>query len=187
MFLAFASATAVVLVGYSAWWGAAVPAPAQANTGVCTGTPTVSLEDLQNFTYDLGENSNVDGGKVPLVKGRWADPASGSSFTLHPVHALGDLDGDGAADAIAILVEASGTGSFSYLFAIANQGGTPVQLGEPEWLGDRTVIQRVTIDRKGGISVRYITHKDGDPACCPTMKIEDRYRIENGKLVGLLK
>jgi hypothetical protein len=73
------------------------------------------------------------------------------------------------------------------MFAILNRDGRPVQLGEPEWLGDRTVIQRLSIDRKGIIAVRYVTHKDGDRACCPTMRIEDRYRVENGKLVGIIK
>jgi hypothetical protein len=143
---------------------------------------------LETLTYDLGPSSSVDGGKVPLAGGKWSDEKGGSSFTLHPTHAIGDLDGDGNADAVAVLVEASGgTGSFSYLFAIMNRDGRPVQLGEPEWLGDRTVIERITIDRKGVISVRYITHADGDPACCPTMKIEDRYRVENGRLIGIVR
>lgn len=143
---------------------------------------------LETFTYTLGNSSSVEGGKVPLANGRWTDPEGGSSFVLHPTHAIGDLDGDGHLDAIAILIEATtGTGSFYYMFAIMNRDGQPVQPGEPEWLGDRTVIQRVAIDRKGIISVRYITHGDRDPACCPTLKIEDRYRVENGRLVGITR
>jgi len=141
---------------------------------------------LETFAYDLGATSSVEGGKVPLVNGRWMDPVGGSTFTLHPTHAIGDLDGDGNADAVALLVEASGgTGSFYYMFAVMNLDGGPVQLGEPEWLGDRTVVQRLSIDRKGIISIRYVTHGDDDPACCPTMKIEDRYRVEKGKLIGI--
>lgn len=148
--------------------------------------PPIPYAILQNFTFDVGPTASVDGGKVPLQDGKWSDPEGGSTFTLHHAHAFGDLDGDRAADAVVILIEASGgSGSFSYLFAIKNRGGVPEQLGEPEWLGDRTVIERVTIDRRGVIAVRYVTHKDGDPACCPTMRIEDRYRVDNGRLVGL--
>ena len=123
-----------------------------------------------------------------MANGKWTDADSGSTFTLHPIHALGDFDGDGNGDAIAILVESSaGTGSFYYMFAIGSRDGKLAQLGEPEWIGDRTVVQRLSIDRKGVITVRYITHAPGDPACCPTLRIEDRYRVEGGKLVGITK
>ena len=148
----------------------------------------LTLQHLENFTYALGDTSSVEGGRVPLAKGTWTDAAGGSSFTLLPIHAIGDLDADGAADAIAILVEATGgTGSFYYMFAIMNRDGTPVQIGEPEWLGDRTVIQGLSIDRKGVVTIRMVTHKDDDPSCCPTLKIEDRYRVEGGKLIGITR
>jgi hypothetical protein len=151
-------------------------------------TAPLTRAQIETFTYDLGDTSSVADGKVPLVNGGWTDPVVGSSFTLHPTHAIGDLDGDGHVDAVAILIESSvGTGSFYYMFAVMNRDGHPVQLGEPEWLGDRTVVERLTIDRKGIISIRYVTHGDDDPACCPTMKIEDRYRVENGKLIGITK
>lgn len=155
---------------------------------VALAVAPLTRAQLETFTYHLGDSSSVEGGQVPLAGGRWTDPEGGSTFTLHPTHATGDLDGDGQADAVAILVESSGgTGSFYYMFAILNRDGKPTQAGEPEWLGDRTVIDRLTIDRRGIISVRYVTHGDNDPACCPTMKIEDRYRVERGKLVGITK
>jgi hypothetical protein len=148
----------------------------------------LSRAQLENFTYYLGDSSSVEGGKVPLRNGKWTDPEGGNTFSLHALHALGDLDRDGEGDAVAILVEATqGTGTFYYLLAIMNRDSQPVQLGEPEWLGDRTVVQRLTIDRNGIVTVRYITHGDNDPACCPTMKIEDRYRVVDGKLVGITK
>jgi hypothetical protein len=151
--------------------------------------PGLTLGDLRSFTYDLGESASVEGGKVALVDGQWKDPADGgSSFSLLPLHALGDLDGDGLTDAVGILVEsAPGTGSFSYMFALLSRDGGAAQAGPPEWLGDRSVIERLTIDRKGIVTVRYRTHKDGDRECCPTLRIDDRYRLENGVLTGITK
>jgi hypothetical protein len=151
--------------------------------------PGLGLADLQSFIYDLGEGASVDGGKVPLQNGTWKDAAEGgSTFSLLPLHAIGDLDGDGRADAVGILVEATtGTGSFSYLFALLAKDGGPVQAGPPDWLGDRSVVERLTIDRKGILTVRYRTHKDGDRECCPTLRIDDRYRIADGVLTGITK
>ena len=63
--------------------------------------------DLENFTYDFGDNASVEGGKVPLAGGRWKNPAEGgNSFSLLPHRASGDLDGDGVADVAGIILEA---------------------------------------------------------------------------------
>jgi hypothetical protein len=151
--------------------------------------PGLLATDLANFTYDLGDDASVEGGKVPLKGGNWKDTGDGGSvFVLDSHHALGDLDADGIGDGAAILVErSSGSGTFYYLFALLSRGGAAVQAGPPEWLGDRSVIERVAIDRKGIIAVRFVTHKDNDPLCCPTMRIEDRYRIVDGVLKGITK
>jgi hypothetical protein len=152
--------------------------------------PPLTFGQLQNLVLQLDDNSSVEGGKVPLQGGRWSDasPDGGSTFTLLPLHAIGDLDGDGAADAAVILLESTtGTGSFYYLFAVKNASGRPEQLGPPEWLGDRVDVERLAIDRKGVLTIRCVTHKDGDPACCPTLRIQDRFRIEHGRLQGITR
>ena len=181
--------TAVLLFGGSI---AAAPLAREALTALDALAPAAppaqsALAAPSNFTFDLGPNASVEGGKVPLSNRTWKDPAEGgSTFTLLPVHATGDLDGDGVADAAVVLQEAtSGTGTFAYLFAIKTYASTPTQLGPPEWLGDRSVIERLSIDRKGILSVRFLTHKDGDAECCPTLRITDRFRIDGGKLVGI--
>jgi hypothetical protein len=83
-----------------------------------------------------------------------------------------------------IAEDGGGSGHFYYLFVLLNKEGKLVQIEHPEWLGDRSVIQRVTINR-GVLAVRFVTHRDSDPACCPTRQVENKYRVVAGKLVGL--
>src|SRR5262245_35392868 len=150
--------------------------------------PGLTVADLERFVYDFGASASVQGGKVPLADGRWRDPAEGgSTFTLLPLRAVGDLDGDGRADAAGVIVETSGAASFSYLFALLSRDGGPVQAGPPEWLGDRSIIESLSIDRKRILSVRYVTHRDSDRECCPTLRITDRYRVEHAMLVGMTR
>ena len=140
-----------------------------------------TFNDLANFTYNFGpEDKRI----VVLSEGKGKD-ADESTFELMKLHAIGDLDGDKQPDAAAMLVESSGgSGHFYYLFVLLNKAGKLLQIEQPEWLGDRSVIQRVTINR-GVLAVRFMTHKDEDPACCPTRQVENRYRVVGGKLVGL--
>ena len=103
-----------------------------------------TFNDLANFTYHFGPE---DKRTVVLADGKGKD-ADESAFELMKLHAVGDLDGDKQPDAAAMLVESSGgSGHFYYLFVLLNKGGKLVQIEQPEWLGDRSVIQRVTINR----------------------------------------
>ena len=140
-----------------------------------------SVNDLANHTYDFGPE---DKRTVTLKDGKGTD-ADDNDFELMKLHAIGDLDGDKQPDAAAMLEESSGgSGHFYYLFVLLNKGGKLVQIEHPEWLGDRSLIQRVTINR-GVLAIRFVTHKDQDPACCPTRHVENRYRVVAGKLEGL--
>ena len=143
--------------------------------------PPPTFTDLANHTYTFGPE---DKRTITLANGSGKAEEGGSLFELMKVHAIGDIDGDKLADAAVMLVESSGgTGRFYYLFVLMNRGGTLVQIEPPEWLGDRSVIQRVTIG-KGTVAVRFVTHRDQDPACCPTRNVENRYRVVNGRLIG---
>ncbi len=154
------------------------------------GQSAPALPALQNFTFDLGENASVEGGKVPLFNGRWKDPAEGgSTFNLLPVarrwrsgwrwhcrrcsRAGRGVNGNRDVCLSVRAEESRRDGSRS--------------LGPPEWLGDRSIVERLAIDRQGILSVRFLTHKDGDPECCPTLRVNDRFRVERGKLVGMTK
>ena len=151
-------------------------------TAATQAQPPPTFKDLANHTYTFGPE---DKRTITLADGRGKEPEEGGSlFELMKVHAIGDIDGDKLADAAVMLVESSGgTGRFYYLFVLMNRGGTLVQIEQPEWLGDRSVMQRVTIG-KGTVAVRFVTHRDQDPACCPTRNVENRYRVVNGRLIG---
>jgi hypothetical protein len=139
-----------------------------------------TFADLANFTYNFGPQ---DKRTIVLKDGQGS--ADYSTFELMKLYAIGDLDGDKQPDAAAMIAEdGGGSGHFYYLFVLLNKGGTLVQIEHPEWLGDRSVIQRVTINR-GVLAVRFVTHRDSDPACCPTRQVENKYRVVAGKLVGL--
>lgn len=143
----------------------------------------LTFEQLANRTYDFGPE---DKRTVTLKGGVWHDGAEDSRFEIIKPHAIGDLDGDKAHDAAVILMESSsGTGRFYYLFVFMAAGGTLAQLEAPQWLGDRSIIERVTIDRRGALGVRFVTHTPDDPGCCPTMRVENRYRVVKGRLVPL--
>ena len=138
-----------------------------------------TFTDLANATYNFGpEDKRV----IELKDGQGS--ADYSTFELMKLHAIGDLDGDKQPDAAAMVAEdGGGSGHFYYLFVFLNKDGKLMQIEHPEWLGDRSVIQRVAINR-GVLSVRFVTHRDSDPACCPTRQAENKYRVVGGKLVG---
>ena len=138
-----------------------------------------SLADLANLTFSLGpEDKRV----VTLVNGTGKDE-EGSTFTLQKLFATGDLNNDKSTDIAAILLEdAGGSGRFYYLFTFLNKSGTLVQLEQPEWLGDRSQIKQVRINRDV-LAVRFVTHKPDDPSCCPTLDVENRYRLVKDRLV----
>jgi hypothetical protein len=140
-----------------------------------------TFADLANRTYSLGPE---DKRTVTLVDGTGKDE-EGGTFVLLREFATGDLDGDHRLEAAAILKESSGgTGSFYYLFVFLNKSGTFAQVEQPEWLGDRSLIKGIRITR-GVVGVRFVTHRPQDPECCPTLEVENRYRLVKDKLVAV--
>ena len=150
-------------------------------TATFQGVKAPSRADVSNHKLSLGpEDKRV----VTLVNGTGKDD-EGSRFTLQPQFAAGDLDNDKLPDLAVVLMEdGGGSGRFYYLFTFLNKGGTLVQLEQPEWLGDRSQIKQVRINR-GVLGVRFVTHKPDDPACCPTLEVENRYRFVKDRLVAL--
>ena len=93
-----------------------------------------------------------------------------------------DLDGDGIDDAAVLLAESSGgSGVFTYLAVIACRDGRAVNAGTTV-LGDRVMIRSVA-GQEGAIVVEFVAAGPGEPHCCPTRKVRNRYRLRDGELL----
>jgi hypothetical protein len=95
---------------------------------------------------------------------------------LLDVAAFGDLNGDGASDAVVLLAEnGGGSGVFISLLVMLNQGGLPYQAAAAE-LGDRVLINGAKID-SGRVELDMVVHGPNDPSCCPNQAKTQVYRL----------
>lgn len=146
----------------------------------------LTLDMLKNATYP---SQLASGRVITLTDGRYEEvlvPGSASKLiaALHPSYTLGDLNGDGVADAVVFIVESGGgSGSFYSLIAVVNQAGRPRALASTS-LGDRIKVERVSITA-GEIVADLVTHGPQEPMCCPTLKATKRFKLEGEKLVPI--
>ncbi len=138
-----------------------------------------------NATYRLG-NGSTGLDNIALVHGMWVyrpDPRVASvTVTLARSVAFGDLDGDGADDAVVLLVlNSGGTGRFYHLIAVLNRDGRPQQAASRD-LGDRQRIQRLAITRQR-IEVDRLTQGPAAGMCCPYVPLHQDYALAGAQLV----
>ena len=96
--------------------------------------------------------------------------------------AKGDLNGDGAEDAVVLLVDnTTGSGDFVYLAPVLDVRTEPKPL-EALMIGDRIPVKSLLIEG-GQVNAELIAPGPGDPACCPTWNGRKVYGLENDRLV----
>jgi heat shock protein HslJ len=157
--------------------------PAVESASAPSRAPTAA--ELATATY-----TGIEGqGSVTLVDGKWeGEPfveggASVPAVWLTDVfHLAGDLDGDGAEEAVAHLTFSSGgTGNFGYLAVMGREGDAIVQEGLAE-IGDRVQIRDARIeDRRIVLDVLQVGPEDG--LCCPTQLARRAFAMQGGALV----
>lgn len=140
--------------------------------------PDITLEQLRNAEYP---SEWTRSGKALLADGQYRESAAPGAATevvvkATPYYAIGDLDGDGSADAVIILEsDPGGSGVFFDLVPVLNQRGQPRVLA-PMSLGDRVEVSGVTL-KEGQVEVRLLKHGPDDPQCCPSLDVTLRYRL----------
>lgn len=157
----------------------------------CTGQTTIkkagsslTLEALENMAY---QSEWPKGGTAQLTNGEYRekyDEGSASELIigLTDFNAFGDLNGDGAEDAIVVLyANPGGSGTFFYLATVISRDGDPINLAS-EFLGDRVKVKSASIE-EGDIIIDLMTHGPDDALCCPTQPAILRYALEGNSLV----
>ncbi len=169
----------------------ATAAPTQASVipSLPPALPTVtplSAEQLKNCSY-----TSPDWGQFQLSDGiYYREPPttleSAETYTTRLLDTVifGDINQDGAEDAVAFLAtQSGGTGHFVEMAAMLNDGGSPLNTSTL-FLGDRVVIESGTI-QDGVISLNLRVQGPNDPMCCPSQSVTSTYHLENGLLTLL--
>ena len=155
---------------------------------VAAGPPTQSsdtaalVETLGNLSY----TGIFPDQPITLIDGfyYYEDGSSAKSFVRLIGHgiALGDLNGDGAQDAIVLLEDqSSGTGRFVYLAAVLDALGNATPT-DALMIGDRIAVKSLAIDRLQVIA-DLIAQGPGDPACCPGWNVRKLFALQDDRLV----
>lgn len=177
------SATIILVSCFCQAPAARVPADAPAQS-IDRSAP--SLRELRNATYrGAGE---AGAGAFALAEGRWEGQpvapgaASRPSVTfVRDFRLAGDLDGDGAEEAVVLLAaSAGGTGEMSYLAIAGRRGGKVVNLTTAR-VGDRVQVRAARIVGKL-VVLDIVQAGKSDAACCPGDLVTRSWRLVAGGL-----
>jgi hypothetical protein len=149
------------------------------------GDSSLTLQQVKNTEYLLG----VDQYRLADGEYRGIHSIGKGDFgtTPHSVvlqdSAFGDVDRDGAVDAVVVLSQnTGGTGHFKELVFMRNEDGFPDQVTSKS-LGDRIVVNSLYVWEDGSIILDLVTHGPGDGLCCPSLDTTKRFWFVEGELL----
>lgn len=145
---------------------------------VSQSVPPLSAAALRNATYTVSEVANP----VTLKDGLYTDPAVPLNVALTAVQANGDLNGDGAADAVVILsTNLGGTADLIDLAVVLNEDGMAKPLATA-FLGDSIHVESLAITNQQ-IVVSMLVMGPDDAQCCPTQTATATYTLVGDQLM----
>ena len=144
--------------------------------------PAALADTLGNLTYA----GIFPDRPVTLTHGYYdyGDSGMGRSFVrfVDRLTVRGDLNGDGAEDAVVLLEDnTGGTAHFLYAAAVLDARGNPTPT-EAVMVGDRIGVKSLVID-ESQVVVDIVAQGPGDAACCASWNVRKRFALEGGRLV----
>lgn len=145
--------------------------------------PEASLASAANASYPLEYTST---GVAQLTGGEFReaaadDAASEVTVQLSDQMAMGDLSDGRTGLAVILVSQTGGSGTF-YDLAILTDENEQLAPAATTYLGDRIVINSVTIE-DGLIVLDMIVQGQEDPFCCPTQHVLQTYELQDDALV----
>ena len=141
----------------------------------------LSAAELNYATYPL---EPAKGGQASFTRGQHEDREAQFKAMIAPYpRANGDLNGDGSPDtAVTIIVNSGGSGVFTYVSAVINNGGI-AQPADSVLIGDRVKVSEMVI-ANGALMVNYLDRKAEEPMSAkPTVPMTRVFTLQNGKLM----
>ena len=163
---------------------ATLVASAQASP-VAAATSPITTEEIGRTTFRIeGETQ-----RLRMRNGRWEGPPAAPGSATVPraqVHteliARGDLDGDGAEEAVVLLEhDPGGSGSFLHVAVVTRREGRPVMLTS-RLVGDRVQVRSLAV-RGREIVLEVLRAGPSDAACCPGELATLAWTVQRRRLV----
>ncbi len=162
------------------------PGPASTESPPASSVPPLTAEAVKNAQVALTTLSGDVALTYQLTDGIYiAEPDPATDFAqislLEPM-AFGDMNGDGAVDAAALVAENyGGSGTFVSLVVFLNENGKPSQAAITP-VDDRPMIKSVSIEA-GMLALEATIHGLEDPMCCPALQTSRHYQLDGSELV----
>lgn len=148
--------------------------------------PPPSLEQLRNLAYrGIAEQPiQLKDGACEPGPGAPGTPPQPRLLLVEGSRVTGDFNGDGMEDA-AVLLAANLGGSGESLYLAVVRGAKDeedIRNLATQPLGNRVKVRALRVDQ-GTLVLDLVKAGPGDAACCPSLKVRTRLRIEDGALV----
>jgi heat shock protein HslJ len=155
------------------------------NSGAASAASPITAEEIARTTFRIDGESE----RLRMRNGRWEGPPAAPGSATVPraqVHteliARGDLDGDGAEEAVVLLEhDPGGSGSFLHVAVVTRREGRPVMLAS-RLVGDRVQVRSLAV-RGREIVLEAVRAGPSDAACCPGELATLGWTVQRRRLV----